>query len=113
MAAVSRARLRNASPQHETGDADRSERVCIKAIGRSFRAGLHRRGQGAMKLRGRFALITGASQGLGAEIARHYVTNGASVMICARNADKLAAEQRVLAPLLAPGARIIAITADV
>jgi NAD(P)-dependent dehydrogenase (short-subunit alcohol dehydrogenase family) len=50
---------------------------------------------------------------LGAEIARHYVTNGASVMICARNADKLAAEQRVLAPLLAPGARIITIVADI
>ena len=46
-----------------------------------------------MKLKGRFALITGASQGLGAEIARHYVTNGASVLLCARSADKLA-EQR-------------------
>ena len=44
-----------------------------------------------MKLKGRFALITGASQGLGAEIARHYVTNGASVLLCARSADKLAA----------------------
>ena len=57
-------------------------------------AGIHRRGQGAMKLKGRFALITGASQGLGAEIARHYVTNGASVMLCARSADKLAAQQQ-------------------
>ncbi len=66
-----------------------------------------------MKLEGRFALITGASQGLGAEIARHYVTNGASVMLCARSADKLAAEQQSLAPLLAPGARIVTITSDV
>src|SRR6266576_6151752 len=113
MAAVSRTRLRNACPQHETGNADRSERVCIKAIGRSIRAGLHRRGQGAMKLEGRFALITGASQGLGAEIARHYVTNGASVMLCARSADKLATEQQNLATLLAPGARIVTIAGDV
>src|SRR3984893_6571178 len=66
-----------------------------------------------MKLEGRFALITGASQGLGAEIARHYVTNGASVMLCARSADKLAAAQGSLAPLLAPGARTVTITADV
>jgi NAD(P)-dependent dehydrogenase (short-subunit alcohol dehydrogenase family) len=66
-----------------------------------------------MKLEGRFALITGASQGLGAEIARHYVTNGASVMLCARSADNLGAAQHGLAPLLAPGARIVTITADV
>jgi NAD(P)-dependent dehydrogenase (short-subunit alcohol dehydrogenase family) len=66
-----------------------------------------------MKLKDRFALITGASQGLGAEIARHYVTNGASVMLCARSADGLAAVQQSLAPQLAPGARIVTITGDV
>jgi NAD(P)-dependent dehydrogenase (short-subunit alcohol dehydrogenase family) len=66
-----------------------------------------------MKLSGRFALITGASQGLGAEIARHYVLNGASVMLCARNEDKLAAQQQSLAPLLAPDARILTIAGDV
>jgi 3-oxoacyl-[acyl-carrier protein] reductase len=66
-----------------------------------------------MKLQGRFALITGASQGLGAEIARHYVINGASVMLCARSADKLAAAQQSLTPLLVPGANIVTITADV
>jgi NAD(P)-dependent dehydrogenase (short-subunit alcohol dehydrogenase family) len=66
-----------------------------------------------MKLQGRFALVTGASQGLGAEIARHYVTNGASVMLCARSADKLAAAQGSLAPLLASGARTVTITGDV
>jgi NAD(P)-dependent dehydrogenase (short-subunit alcohol dehydrogenase family) len=66
-----------------------------------------------MKLQGRVALITGASQGLGAEIARHYAINGASMMLCARSADKLAAAQASLAPLLAPGARIVTITADI
>lgn len=66
-----------------------------------------------MKLSGRFALITGASQGLGAEIARHYVSNGASVMLCARSADGLAAQQQNLTPLLADGARIRTVVADV
>src|SRR6202795_2997717 len=66
-----------------------------------------------MKLKDRFALITGASQGLGAEIARHYVTDGASVLLCARSADKLAEQQQALAPLLASGARIVTITGDV
>jgi NAD(P)-dependent dehydrogenase (short-subunit alcohol dehydrogenase family) len=66
-----------------------------------------------MKLKDRFALITGASQGLGAEIARHYVTNGASMMLCARSADGLAAVQQSLAPQLVPGARIVTITGDV
>lgn len=66
-----------------------------------------------MKLSGRFALITGASQGLGAEIARHYVTSGASVMLCARNADKLAAQQKNLTPLLTADAHIVTVVADV
>jgi NAD(P)-dependent dehydrogenase (short-subunit alcohol dehydrogenase family) len=66
-----------------------------------------------MKLRGRVALITGASQGLGAEIARQYVTNGASVILSSRNADKLESQRVTLAPLLVPEARIISITGDV
>jgi 3-oxoacyl-[acyl-carrier protein] reductase len=66
-----------------------------------------------MRLKNRFALITGGSQGLGAEIARHYVTNGASVLLCARSADKLAAQQQALEPLLAPGARVVTVAGDV
>lgn len=66
-----------------------------------------------MKLKGRFALITGASQGFGAEIARQFVANGASVMLCARGADKLRDQQQALAPLLAPGSRIVTVVGDV
>ncbi|MEH2470448.1 NAD(P)-dependent dehydrogenase (short-subunit alcohol dehydrogenase family) [Nitrobacteraceae bacterium AZCC 2161] len=66
-----------------------------------------------MKLQGRYALITGASQGLGAEIARQYVVNGASVLLCARSVDKLAAQAEALTPQLAPGARIVTIAGDV
>lgn len=66
-----------------------------------------------MKLVGRIALITGASQGLGAEIARHYVTNGASVVLCARSADKLADQKRNLSRLLAADARVVTVVGDV
>jgi 3-oxoacyl-[acyl-carrier protein] reductase len=38
-----------------------------------------------MKLTGRTALITGASQGLGAEIAAHFAAEGAALMLCARD----------------------------
>lgn len=54
-----------------------------------------------MTLEGRNAIITGANQGLGLEIARAYVRAGANVAICARDATRLdaaAAELRAAAP---------------
>jgi len=66
-----------------------------------------------MKLRDRFALITGASQGLGAEIAQHFVANGASVLLCARSAEKLREQAQLLTPKLADGARVVTVVADV
>jgi len=53
-----------------------------------------------MTLDGRNAIITGASQGLGLEIARAYVRAGAKVVICARDAERLeaaASELRIVA----------------
>jgi 3-oxoacyl-[acyl-carrier protein] reductase len=38
-----------------------------------------------MKLKGRTALVTGASQGLGAEIAAQFAAEGAALMLCARD----------------------------
>jgi NAD(P)-dependent dehydrogenase (short-subunit alcohol dehydrogenase family) len=42
-----------------------------------------------MKLRGQCAVISGASEGLGRIIAEVYLKEGANVMICARNQEKL------------------------
>lgn len=58
-------------------------------------------------LQGRYALITGASLGLGAEIARHFVAAGASVMLCARGQQGLDAIRAELSPGLAPGQRLM------
>ena len=66
-----------------------------------------------MRLRGRFAIITGASQGFGEEVAKHFVAEGASVLLCARSepavrgvADRLSAAAR-------DGQTVLARTADV
>lgn len=66
-----------------------------------------------MKLAGLSAIITGASQGLGLEIAKHYLQEGANVALCARNAEKLAEAQEELLPYVKNRAQLIAIPADV
>ncbi|HEV7493829.1 SDR family oxidoreductase [Baekduia sp.] len=50
-------------------------------------------------LAGRTALITGASQGLGLEIARSYLREGARIVICARSEETLRAAEDELAGL--------------
>lgn len=64
-------------------------------------------------LSGRVAIITGANQGLGLEIARKYVLTGADVMLCARNSALLQAVRIDLKNLAGPGQRILARVADV
>lgn len=64
-------------------------------------------------LEGRAALITGANQGLGLAIAREYVAQGASVMICARDAALLAEARDGLAKLADGDQRVLARPADV
>lgn len=65
------------------------------------------------RLAGRAALITGASQGLGREIAAAYLRAGASVAICARDSILLDETRAELASLAAPGERVLALTCDV
>jgi NAD(P)-dependent dehydrogenase (short-subunit alcohol dehydrogenase family) len=64
-------------------------------------------------LSGKAALITGANQGLGLEIARHYLDAGASVFICARNAELLAAAHEELVERAGDTDRVAAMTTDV
>lgn len=66
-----------------------------------------------MILAGRNAIITGASQGLGLEIARAYVSEGANVVICARDASRLEEAAGQLRANAGVGQKVIAETADV
>ncbi len=54
------------------------------------------------------AIITGANQGLGLEIARHFVREGASVAICARDELKLVAAAVELRELATGTQKIVA-----
>lgn len=67
----------------------------------------------SISLNGKIALITGANQGFGLEIAHKYVNAGASVVICARDSDLLANTQKELVKGVAPKQIIEAITTDV
>jgi 3-oxoacyl-[acyl-carrier protein] reductase len=64
-------------------------------------------------LAGRSAIITGANQGLGLEIAKAYVRAGANVLLCARDAQKLADAGWQVAALATSGQRVETMTADV
>jgi len=61
-------------------------------------------------LQGRAAIVTGANQGLGLEIARAYAAAGADLLICARDSAKLEEARR---ELQRGGGRVVAEAADV
>jgi len=65
-----------------------------------------------MKLKGRAAIVTGASVGLGAAIAERFAAEGASLMICARNRDSLD-KQRLHLARTYPGTAVHAEVTDV
>jgi NAD(P)-dependent dehydrogenase (short-subunit alcohol dehydrogenase family) len=65
-----------------------------------------------MKLKNINALITGGSQGLGKAIAEHFLREGASVCICARNRNELAATHQELKTEF-PQRRVMAEPCDV
>ena len=66
-----------------------------------------------MQLQDRRAIITGANRGLGREIARHFVREGASVLITGRDAALLDEVRAELAPLATAGHAVEALAGDV
>lgn len=62
---------------------------------------------------GKQAIITGANQGLGLEIARKYVLAGADVVLCARNADLLESARAELVSMADNNQKIMVQKADV
>jgi NAD(P)-dependent dehydrogenase (short-subunit alcohol dehydrogenase family) len=64
-------------------------------------------------LAGKVAIITGANQGLGLEIARKYASSGAHLMLCARNANLLEAATHEVDKLAGSGQKIVCQVADV
>ena len=66
-----------------------------------------------MKLKDRNALITGASQGFGFAVAQKFISEGASVVICARDLVKLEQAAKDLKAMTQPGQRVVVLQADV
>jgi len=66
-----------------------------------------------MKLEGRGIIITGANRGLGKEIARACVSEGAHVLLCARDGALLEQTRGELSRLAVGGQRILEQAADV
>ena len=65
-----------------------------------------------MRLGGRQALVTGGTRGLGLEIARLFWSEGASLMVVARDARGLECLREALVPRAAPGQIFDQVSAD-
>lgn len=65
----------------------------------------------SQKLAGKVAVVTGASKGIGASIARHLAAEGASVVVNYASSKKGADE--VVAQIVAQGGKAVAVQADV
>jgi NAD(P)-dependent dehydrogenase (short-subunit alcohol dehydrogenase family) len=66
-----------------------------------------------MRLLNRHAVVTGASQGFGLAVAKAFAHEGASVLICARSAERLEHAAREIQGVARGGARVSQIRGDV
>jgi NAD(P)-dependent dehydrogenase (short-subunit alcohol dehydrogenase family) len=66
-----------------------------------------------MKLKGKNAIITGASQGLGMSIAEEFSREGANILLCARDKERLAATCKKLEMDLKPAGKVLSLPCDV
>jgi len=64
-------------------------------------------------LKGRYAIVTGGSMGLGAKIAEEFIGQGASVLICARGEEALRECAAKLQDMAGPDQTVAAIVCDV
>ncbi len=64
-------------------------------------------------LLGKSAIITGASQGLGLEIAKKFIISGANITICARNNDELIRAKKELENIAQGSQKILAFCLDI
>ena len=63
------------------------------------------------KLQGRVAIVTGASKGIGAAIAKAYAAEGASVVV--NYASDRGGAERIVSEITAKGGKAIALQGDV
>ena len=66
-----------------------------------------------MKLSGQNAIVTGANRGFGFEVAKKFVQEGASVVICGRDADQVSHAVGVLQGLSSPEQTVLGLPLDV
>jgi len=64
-------------------------------------------------LNNKVALITGASMGIGFEISKKYIIEGASLVICSRNEQKLILAEKKLKKLLNKNQFIVSVPTDI
>jgi NAD(P)-dependent dehydrogenase (short-subunit alcohol dehydrogenase family) len=64
-------------------------------------------------LANKVAIITGASEGLGFEIAKKFILEGANITICSRNKKNLKLAEESLTKILYSNQRILVVPADV